>query len=48
MLLKEKIEVMGVGIHPLTLEEAVAAIAGWIGISRQRFMRTKMQAGHIG
>jgi N-acetylglucosaminyldiphosphoundecaprenol N-acetyl-beta-D-mannosaminyltransferase len=28
--LKEKVDIMGVGIHPFTLEEAVAVIAGWI------------------
>ena len=31
MLLGEKVDVMGVGVHPLTLDEAVAVIAGWIG-----------------
>lgn len=28
--LKEKFDIMGVGVHPFTLEESVAVIAGWI------------------
>jgi N-acetylglucosaminyldiphosphoundecaprenol N-acetyl-beta-D-mannosaminyltransferase len=27
---REKIDIMGVGVHPLTLEESAGVIAGWI------------------
>ncbi len=28
--LKEKVDIMGVGVHPFTIEEVIAVIAGWI------------------
>jgi N-acetylglucosaminyldiphosphoundecaprenol N-acetyl-beta-D-mannosaminyltransferase len=28
--LKEKVDIMGVGVHPFTLEEAITVITGWI------------------
>jgi len=34
--LREKIDIMGVGVHPLTLEESTGVIAGWIEQARQR------------
>ncbi len=32
----EKVDIMGVGVHPFTLEEAAAVIAGWIEQARSR------------
>jgi len=34
--LREKIDIMGVGVHPLTLEESTGVIAGWIEQARQQ------------
>lgn len=34
--LRERVDILGVGVHPVTLQEAAAAIAGWIRQARPR------------